>query len=321
MLDMRRLAVFALIAVTGCSSGLDYAGFADALVDARCTYYTRCGLAAAGPECRAFFDRMAIESPSTQAALDAGTLAYHADTAQACLDAYAGLACDLTQQSPDDLATCYEVLTGTVALGDACAFDRECTSGRCDVPTCTDACCAGTCIEPAPRPAVGEPCTALCAGDAFCGVDSLCHAPLPEGAACDAEPCAYGLYCAGRTQTMAGACSPLPHLGEPCESACAEVGATCVAGSCVAVGLLDDPCTSSAECSMFYECVEAACALPPTLGMSCTTSCYEAAYCDGTSCVPQKPAGASCLRNDECDSHYCDRTANTGTCAELPLCI
>lgn len=319
MLNMRWLAVFAL-ATAGCTSGDNYGAFATALTDARCAYYTRCGLVSGGAECRAFYDRMAIDNPSVQAAIDAGALVYHDDAAQACLAAYAGLACDLTEQAPDALAACNEVLTGTLALGDACAFDRECESTACDVPSCTSACCTGTCVAATPLPAAGEPCSALCAGDAFCGLDSICHAPLPENASCTTEPCAYGLYCAGRTMTTAGTCKPLPHLGEPCENACADVGAICSGGRCTAVGLRDDACTSNADCSMYYECIDSACALPPTLGMPCTTSCYEAAYCDGTTCVAQKPAGEPCLRNDECASHYCDGDGG-GTCAELPLCI
>ena len=86
MLTMRRLAVFALLA--GCTGGIDYAHFDDALIDARCNYYVRCGVAAAVTECHAFYARTALDTASTQSALDAGKLVYHEDTAQACLDAH-----------------------------------------------------------------------------------------------------------------------------------------------------------------------------------------------------------------------------------------
>ena len=47
------------------------------------------------------------------------------------------------------------------------------------------------------------------------------------------------------------------------------------------------------------------------------THCYEAAYCDGTTCIAQKSNGSTCTRSDECDSHYC----GSGTCADLPVCF
>jgi len=312
---MRRLAVLALFCA--CTGGVDYAHFDDALIDARCNYYVRCGVAAAVTECQAFYTRTALDTANTQSALDAGKLVYHADTAQACLDAYAGLSCDTTAQTPADLAICTDVLTGTLAEGDNCAFSKECDSNNCVKPTCTSACCTGTCGAAQTLPAIGQPCTAFCADDAYCGIDGMCHAPLGDGAACDTEPCAYGLYCAGRVGTMPGRCRPLPHLGQPCEGACAEAGATCYNAFCVELGLLDDACTANAQCSMFYNCTNSSCALLPTLGMPCTTTCYEAAYCDGTTCIAQKANGSTCVRGDECDSHFCDNSK----CADPPVCF
>ncbi|HEY5947835.1 MAG TPA: hypothetical protein VIV40_20185 [Kofleriaceae bacterium] len=312
---MRRLAVFALLA--GCTGGIDFNHFAGALSDARCAYYVRCGTAANAAECRAYFDGMAIDNSSTQSAIDSGKIIYHEDIAQDCLDAYAALSCDSTQQTSQDLDVCNGVLTGTLATGGICAFDKECESQNCVVPTCPMACCTGACDDQAPLPTIGQPCTAFCAGDAFCGVDSICHPYLTEGSPCTIEPCATGLYCAGRTMTMAGTCKALPHIGQPCEGACAEIGATCYLGTCTAVGILDDPCTVDAQCSQFYDCTNNQCALLPTLGMACTTTCYEAAYCDGTSCVAQKAVGTACVRNDECTTHYC----SSSKCAEVPLCF
>ncbi|HEY5923561.1 MAG TPA: hypothetical protein VIV11_17895 [Kofleriaceae bacterium] len=312
---MRCLAAFALLA--GCTGGIDYPHFPAALEDARCAYYVRCGVAAGAAECQAYYDRISIANRSTETAVDMSIIIYDGGIAQRCLDAYAALSCDVTELTGDELSICSDVLTGTLAVGDTCAFDRECASNNCSAPACPTSCCSGTCEPAVALPSVGQPCTALCEGDAFCGLDQICHASLPAGAACNAEPCAYGLYCAGRTGTMAGTCRPLPHLGQACENACAEIGATCYAGTCVELALLDDPCTSNAQCSMFYECSSMQCALFPTLGMPCTTTCYEASYCDGTTCVAQKPTGSTCVRNDECASHYCANSA----CADPPVCF
>jgi hypothetical protein len=316
---MRRLAVFALI--VGCGPSIDFAEFPDALLDARCEYLHRCGVVAKPSDCRAFHDHLAIDNPSPQAAYDAGKLQFHPDTAQACLDAYASLPCDATEQDPDALDVCARAITGVLGIGEACAFDRECASENCDLAPCTSACCTGTCTAPTRLPGVGEPCTALCADDAYCGADDICHAPLPPGAACNFEPCVAGYYCKGQTATTSGTCSPYPHLGEPCETACAEVNATCYNGTCIEYALLGDACISDAQCSGYYQCSSMQCALMPTRGMGCSTACSDDSWCENGVCVAQKANGSTCLRNDECLTHFCQRVGTGGTCTDVPLCI
>src|SRR5262245_24882346 len=105
---MRCLAVFALLA--GCS-GLDFAQFPDALTNARCAYYVRCGVVASSTECRAYYDRIKIANPSTQNAIDMKKVAFHEDIAQDCLAAYDALSCDATEQTGHDLDVCNGVLT------------------------------------------------------------------------------------------------------------------------------------------------------------------------------------------------------------------
>ena len=319
---MRRLGLFALLfaGLAGCSGTIAFESFPDALLDARCIYLERCGVVASRDHCLAYYTHAAIENPSTQAAYDAGKLTYSADLARDCIDAFGALSCDATEQDPDALDICNDVITGTLAAGATCAFDKECESDNCDVPTCTMACCTGTCGPPVVLPPVGQPCTALCDGDAYCGVDNICHAPLPAGAACTDEPCAYGLYCKGVTPTASGTCSPYPRLGEACENVCADVNATCL-GRCVEVGVLGDACSSDADCAFFYHCTGGACALMPTRGMACSSVCSDESWCNNMICEAQKTNGATCLRNDECLSHYCSRTNTTGTCADVPLCF
>ena len=113
---MRRLAIIALL--SGCSTGIDYDHFADALIDARCAYFVRCGVADSATECQAFYQRVAVDNPSTNAAIDDGKVEYHADVAQACFEAYAALSCDQTLQAGDELDVCNGVLTGTLATDD-----------------------------------------------------------------------------------------------------------------------------------------------------------------------------------------------------------
>src|SRR5689334_1160038 len=125
---MRCLAVFALLA--GCS-GLDYAQFPDAITNARCDYFVRCGVVASSTECRAYYDRISIASPSTQPAIDMNKVVYHADIAQQCLDAFSALSCDASKQTGHELDVCNGALTGTLAMDETCAFDKECDSGFC----------------------------------------------------------------------------------------------------------------------------------------------------------------------------------------------
>lgn len=318
---MRCLAVLALLA--GCSGGIDMADYRDAVRDAACRYYKRCGAVASDADCRAFFDRLALDDPNPAAAVDMNKLAYAADAAQSCVDAYGKLSCDSTQLTRHELDVCNEVFTGLVKTGSPCGFSTECESGACAKQSCQMACCLGTCVEPTPEPDIGQPCTFACKGDAYCGADSICHERLPQGAACSDEVCAYGLYCRGLTSTTSGACAPIPHLGEPCETECAELGSVC-AGTCVAAGLLGDSCAASA-CSFFYECSAQQCVALPTGGMPCTGACADGFFCQvgtvSSTCVEQLGSGGACMRNDQCLTHYCERIGATGTCADVPVCI
>src|SRR5690606_35227771 len=107
-----------------------------------------CGVVASPSDCRAYYDHIAIDNPSPQAAYDAGKLLFHPKSAQACLDLYASLPCDVTAQDPEAFEVCNQVITGVVGIGGECAFDGECESGTCDLQPCTGACCTGTCAAP-----------------------------------------------------------------------------------------------------------------------------------------------------------------------------
>ena len=321
MLTMRRVAVLGVLGVLASCGGLDVDEYAGQLAAARCGYQVRCGLFATLDDCLAEAARTAIDNPNPKAAVDAGKIAFSEDAAQACLDAYAALSCDTTMQT-SALDVCADVFTGTVPIGETCAFDGECESDSCVVPSCTGVCCQGTCAPARTPPAIGEPCTFLCADGAYCTIEGTCAALLPAGAACsDPLACAVGLYCAGYSAMTSGSCRAIPHLGEPCESFCAEAGAICDSGTCVEAGVRGDACTSSAQCSVYYECIDGACATFPALGMPCTSRCADGAWCNSGTCEAQKPLSADCLRNDECQTHFCLRNGAVGACSDVPLCI
>ena len=84
-----------------------------------------------------------------------------------------------------------------------------------------------------------------------------------EGMACTgAYDCADGLLCLGSPLL----CKKAPHLGDACpDNGCAELGADCVNGTCVAIGLAGDPCPTGNECAPFYTCVTGSCVAPDAM--------------------------------------------------------
>jgi hypothetical protein len=305
-----------LVLLAGCG-GIAYEDYPDAVRDATCSYLVRCHAASNLDDCRAYYGRTAIESPSLDAALDAGKVSYNEDAAQRCIDAYGALSCDETLLADDALAACAEVLTGRLRSGDVCAFDAECETDHCASPGCSDACCPGTCADPIAYPGIGDPCTSLCEDDAYCGADSTCHALLPAGASCDmVSRCERTLYCAGLTGAGNGVCTPVPHAGEACEGACAELGTIC-SGTCVAAGLAGDPCELEYDCAQLYTCTAGVCGDYPGVGMACTGQCSGAAFCADGLCVEQRADGADCLYGEECQTHYCN---DDDVCGDPPVC-
>jgi hypothetical protein len=316
---MRRVLIALVIAgCAGCSGIDNFDQYQDRQLDAECEYLVRCHVVASTADCIEERERTVVSSPNVDAALEAGSLGFDRDAAQACIDAFDDLSCDRTEQQPDTLAICDDVLTGKLGNGASCGFAEECTSGRCLEPACESQCCLGMCAPSAGLPDVGEACTVVCVDGAYCGVDSTCHVLLPAGAACDGMSiCDDALYCAGLTTTGSGVCTALPHEGEACENACAELSSVCLGGVCQRLGLAGDPCEANTQCSSFYSCTGGTCGGFPALGDACSTVCEDGAFCDDATCAAQKPNGEACIASDECSSHYCDR----GTCADIELCI
>jgi hypothetical protein len=307
-----------LLLLVGCG-GIAFEDYAQEVDDARCEYLVRCHVVATAPDCHASLEQSVIVSPSLPTAIQGGIVQYDEDAAQSCVDALAGLSCDLAEQV-DALAPCDDVYAGTLDDGAACGFDLECVSGRCATPACEEACCIGMCLPATALPDIDEACSTFCVDGAYCGADSLCHASLPKGAACDATTiCVYGLYCAGASQGGSGVCSNLPREGESCEGPCAEEGLRCLSGACQPVGLAGDPCDTDGDCSPFYSCnPDRLCGRYPTLGMPCLGRCSGDAYCESAVCVEQKPPGAGCTYNIECTTHFC---GDGDVCGDPPLCI
>jgi hypothetical protein len=320
----------AVLAVCACGDnvvGTPFSEFEAASDRARCERFVRCGLFTDNDACNGFFRKR--PDIDLAAAVARGIVRYSGPAADECLAALAAQSCDTSSRDArTQPAACAEMFRGSVKTGDACALDEECASGVCALPTCNQACCTGTC-HARRASAIGDACEldVDCTGDAFCGGDKLCHALGAVGIDCERDnECDYGLACIGPSQLMPGNCRAQPRIGEPClYLRCGELGATCTAGTCVALGLPGAPCTSAKDCSPFAVCDTStgACATVPSLGEPCTVGCAGEAWCDASDthlCSTPKPINSMCSSDDQCASLFCDEGPIFDACAQRAIC-
>ena len=331
---MRRAGLLLLV-VAACGDNLPGIELSDLEASRRaaeCERYVRCGLFTEAEVCTAFFRD--TYDPALPAMVDAGKLAYDPLTAAACNRALAVRSCDATAADTRAVPeACKRVLIGTIAAGATCADDRECKTGRCDAARCIpNACCTGGCAAYVAPAKIDEPCgpDVGCVADAFCGSDLHCHPLGTMSASCDQDlHCAAGLACIGATELQAGACRPLPKIGEPCPYLrCAEIGARCDGTICVRVGISGDRCTADTECSEFHFCDTAAgrCIDLPSTGQPCQGRCAGEAWCEITAtsvgtCRAPQPNAAPCTADNQCLTQYCEEGAIFDACAEPALCF
>jgi hypothetical protein len=162
--NMRRFALV-LAVLVGCG-GDDDGGpvsaddLPDALVNAFCNYYVRCGLLDDLALCRTLDLDVELDA-EVIAAVNEGSVLYDEAAAGACLGVFGGLSCAEESLDRAESTACDQVFTGTVADGGACFIDEQCISQQCSIPSCPDACCQGTCVGGTPPPGdpqLGESC-------------------------------------------------------------------------------------------------------------------------------------------------------------------
>src|SRR6185295_8034678 len=113
-----------------------------------------------------------VEDLTTISHVGAGSIAYDASKAAACLAFIDGLTCEVDSAAlqREFVEKCSVVLQGRAESGSACSFDEDCVPGSfCARPGCNEeaACCAGTCDVFQPGVVVAE------GGD--CSVNSVCE--------------------------------------------------------------------------------------------------------------------------------------------------
>jgi hypothetical protein len=329
--------VLLALAIAGCGGGsVSIDDYGDAYHQAYCKYATKCGAFGSVDECLDANIGFTITiDPAEIAAANDGKFDYDGSKAKECLDALGDESCDSTSEDERVAdSACRDVAHGTGVDGDACENDVECVSQVCNIPTCADACCPGTCTGSTAPAALAEGVACEfsdeCDTGLYCTEDtSQCAKLKASGAACDgSDECDYGLACVVGTGGT-GTCIALPGTGGDCSTTneCANIGDRCIAGTCTSYATKGEACSDTAPCSPFYTCTSGTCAAngSPT-GSTCAENADCAGYgafCDdpeatgsGT-CAQPAANGTACQENAECASQFCD---DNGTCADAPAC-
>ncbi len=282
------------------SGGVPLGDVPGKLAKAYCDLYAKCygalvNFSTPGEDCVTLTQKTIEDGGfnELQNSVNAGTVQYHADKVQACLDALANESCDqLLQRS---IPECLAALTGTVDVGGDCNIDNDCKGAG--VFCQASSACPGKCTK---LLGAGQDCTrdAMCQSGLNCdSTTSKCVKPVALGNACGGgvDPdCGPPGICLGENtqQSQPGTCETASQI------LIAADGATC------------DP-QNGPWCKNAEPCV-----ITGYASGSIVASC-SAAVASGAACHLAYP--------DECPAgEYCDITSTqvylgqTGTCTALP---
>ena len=252
-------------------------------------------------------------------------------TLEACVAALlpdAAVAYDCADYINSNPPVACQAQTGTLANGQACAFNAQCKTAFCAIVKGSN---CGLCAEP---PKAGDPCSSVtnCGYALVCsGETQLCMKWGASGDSCakGAGTCAYGLGCAVAANQTTGTCQPWAKLGAACGTKATppllcdnSEGLACVKGLCIVASEVHpgQPCgnltTTAADAGTFALCsaastcnspdagVTGTCAGPAADNQSCDTvadvGCMIPARCVGTATdagvtgTCQLPTGAAC---------------------------
>lgn len=283
-----------------------------------------------------------------QGSIDAGRVTYNAGHVRPCLDELVTTPCEQlgTGHMPE---SCRRTFVGTVATGDDCALDEECSGEAfCDT---TGMACPGTCTT---LGAAGADCDDdnQCGDGLACGLNGTCSTLASEGDTCggNAADCGLGLVCAGENedQNISGTCEPTADVfvgavGDDCslsDGIFCEEGVSCVATlsgtmvtwQCEAEVAADADCKLAIpdQCPADQFCDVNPGSNPPRFAGTCTdlpragqdcsdwqNRCDNGSVCDANGlCQPINRIGGSCSADEQCASDNCQ----SGTCAAPDLC-
>ncbi|MEM9190277.1 MAG: putative metal-binding motif-containing protein [Myxococcota bacterium] len=258
--------------------------------------------------------------------------------------------CDMmADDPPTDCGSgrCTLVSGGTYSsvMGANCqaAMCLEGTTVACDQFTCVDGGENGNVCATLCNP-MGMDDELYCIESAHCD-DGGCLPDEPDGGMCDEDSdcisghCENGFCCSGGTCCNidsdcpgGGGVTRLCDTPMTCQGTRGE--ASCVGFVCqTMMGIPDDTeCDNTVQaldCGLYDPvfCDGTVDQTPPTCPTSCVADgeCIEAAHCEAGFCVPDRPPGLSCTRNQDCQAGLtcvdgvCCTTACNGTCEACNL--
>ena len=260
------------------------------------------------------------------AGVKAGRTQYDGNAAAECFNALRAQppACNWTEANTNPPA-CTQVFQGMGARGARCfPSGADCISSRCTNWSCSSdlSCCPGTCGDPPdtahPIPLGGDcsALTAVCAHGLRCDHSSTSgtcvSAPPHLSAGQDCNPndpsvgdCWNNTKCKPSSSALGGTCTPLPKEGEPCDLeayACDSWYDYCdpVAGKCMPMIAVGQPCPSGYGCVSYAGCVSGTCVSKTGLGEACDDGavlypCMGFLLCDkGVCTVPTELSARVC---------------------------
>lgn len=258
--------------------------------------------------------------------------------------------CDeMVDDPPTDCVSgrCTAVGDGTYeAVAGADCVDAMCSAGTvtpCGLFTCVDGGEAGNTCAVTCAPS-GTDDDAYCIASAHCD-SGTCVPDQPNGMACDEDSdCASGHcdngfccndgVCCGTTADCpgSGAATTICESPSTCQGSRGET--ECRDFQCrTTTGIPDDsacgPTTLAKNCGLYQPvyCTGERDQMEPECPTSCTadSQCIDGAHCELGFCVPDRPPGGSCRRNQDCQDGLfcvdgvCCTSACTGTCMACNL--
>ena len=246
--------------------------------------------------------------------------------------------CDgATDEPPTDCASgrCADRGDGTYeAVESASCESAMCVSGTltdCMLFSCEDGGSNGNHCATSCDPGTGDD-DLYCIATAHCDLGA-CTTDEPNGGTCDEDTdCTSGHcdsgYCCGSgdccvTASECGSSTIVCDDPAMCQGTRGD--STCIDNMCgVMAGIADDSACSeglvASDCGLYQpvQCNGMTDQTPPVCATSCTldSQCIDSAHCDLGSCVPDRPAGGTCGRDDDCVAGlFCvDGVCCTSTC-------
>ncbi|MEZ4329821.1 MAG: hypothetical protein R3B40_31610 [Polyangiales bacterium] len=246
---------------------------------------------------------------------------------------------------------------GTLASGEGCNDDRQCSSGYCTADYDSCGMCAsraalnGTCVDQdgclpgtlcdvngsqtcVAAPTNGMPCLdGVCSADSYCqtgtcvmrpGLHQACSRPNANPGSFD--PCQGSLVCTrvGEAPEV-WQCEAGGTVGEECENAVTPCGPglRCVGGECVNPAGVDAPCAGD-TCDLGLVCTGVSCQPPPTqgdTGCSASVQCLTGVCSQGACVMPTATFNTPCgFETPQLFSSGPGNYCSVGYCNDVSTC-